>query len=215
MAAVFVDPSRRVAGRRLRAGDSEPPLGWCCALARQVPRVCIKAAPGLGPEFVQAGWEAEFVATGRALKEALLWSPAFATTPRLATVLPAGATLVARPDEPVPVADPGEYLLDPNPAVTRAGLVRELGREPGAWQQDPLTAFPSPDRSVSTPFARTLRVADSMPWRERAVARRLREPGIGAADIRRRGLAGGRGADPPPAPAARRPHRDHRAHQGC
>jgi SAM-dependent methyltransferase len=189
-AALFIDPARRAGGRRLRAGDSEPPLGWCYALVRHVPRVCIKAAPGLGHELVPAGWEAEFVATGRALKEALLWSPEFATTQRRATVLPAGATLVASPAEPVPVGDPGEYLLDPNPAVTRAGLVQELGRELCAWQLDPLTAFLSLDSSVSTPFARTLRVVDSMPWHERAVARRLRDLDIGSVDIRRRGLAG-------------------------
>lgn len=190
VAAVFIDPARRAAGRRLRTGDSEPALRWCCALARPVPRVCVKAAPGLDHGLVPVGWEAEFVATGRALKEALLWSPAFATTPRRATVLPAGATLVAGSGEPVPVADPGEYLLDPNPAVTRAGLVQELGRELSAWQLDPMTAFLSLDRSVSTPFARTLRVVESMPWHERAVAGRLRELGIGTVDIRRRGLAG-------------------------
>jgi SAM-dependent methyltransferase len=189
-AAVFIDPARRAAGRRLRTGDSEPPLGWCCALARQVPRVCIKAAPGLDHDLVPTGWEAEFVATGRALKEALLWSPAFATTRRRATVLPADATLIASPGDSVPVADPGEYLLDPNPAVTRAGLVQELGRELCAWQLDPMTAFLSLDRSVSTPFARTLRVVASLPWNERDAARRLRELGVGTVDIRRRGLAG-------------------------
>jgi THUMP domain-like/RNA cap guanine-N2 methyltransferase len=189
-AAIFIDPARRAAGRRLRTGGSEPSLRWCGALAGQVPRVCIKAAPGLDHDLVPAGWEAEFVATGRALKEALLWSPAFATTRRRATVLPAGATLVASPGDPVPVADPGEYLLDPNPAVTRAGLVQELGRELSAWQLDPMTAFLSVDKTVSTPFARTLRVVASLPWNERDAARRLRDLGIGTVDIRRRGLAG-------------------------
>jgi hypothetical protein len=90
----------------------------------------------------------------------------------------------------VPVADPGEYLLDPNPAVTRAGLVQELGRELSAWQLDPLTAFLSLDSCVRTPFARTLRVVESLPWNERDAARRLRDLGIGTVDIRRRGLAG-------------------------
>jgi SAM-dependent methyltransferase len=188
--AVFIDPARRAGDRRLRTGDSEPPLGWCFALAGQVPRVCIKAAPGLDHDLVPTGWEAEFVATGRALKEALLWSPAFATTRRRATVLPAGATLIASPGEPVPVADPGSYLLDPNPAVTRAGLVQELGRELCAWQLDPMTAFLSVDGNVSTPFARTLRVVESLPWNERDAARKLRDLGVGTVDIRRRGLAG-------------------------
>jgi hypothetical protein len=88
------------------------------------------------------------------------------------------------------VGEPGEYLLDPNPAVTRAGLVQELGRGLEARQLDEHTAFLSVDRCVRTPFARTLRVLESMPWHERQAARRLRELGIGAADIRRRGLAG-------------------------
>ena len=190
VAGVFIDPARRTGGRRLRAGESQPPLDWCLALPQQVPRVCIKAAPGLPHALVPPGWETEFVATGRALKEALLWSPAFATAQRRATILPSGATLVDRPGPPVPVADPGQFLLDPNPAVTRAGLVQELGRELGGWQLDPMTAFLALNRSVSTPFARTLRVLESMPWHERHAAQKLRKLGVGAADIRRRGLAG-------------------------
>jgi len=202
---VFIDPARRDGGRRLRAGDSHPPLDWCLTLAEQLPRVCIKAAPGLPRELVPPGWEAEFVAIGRDLKEALLWSPAFASTKRRATVLSAVATgkvsgraevqpdaetLVSEPGAEVPVADPGQYLLDPNPAVTRAGLVAELGHRLGAWQIDPMIAFLSLDQPVSTPFARTLRILQSMPWHERRVAQRLRDLGIGSAELRRRGLAG-------------------------
>jgi len=190
LSGIFIDPARRSGSRRLRAGDSRPPLGWCLALAEQVPRVCVKAAPGLDLDRVPESWEIEFVAAGRALKEALLWSPALATSPRRATVLPADATLVATPGPPVSVADPGAYLLDPNPAVTRAGLVAELARSLGAWQIDPRIAFLSVDQPVSTPFARTLRVLASLPWHEKEAARTLRELGIGTADIRRRGLAG-------------------------
>ena len=196
--AAFIDPARRAGGHRLRTGDSNPPLSWCIALADQVPRVCIKAAPGLAHALIPAGWEAEFVAVGRNLKEALLWSPAFATTDRRATVLSADPdadtshTLVAssgaRP--PVPVRAPGEYLFDPNPAITRASLVAELAYELDAWQLDPMIAFLSLDRPASTPFARTLRIVASLPWREREVAAKLRELDIGTADIRRRGLAG-------------------------
>ena len=196
--AAFIDPARRAGGHRLRTGDSQPPLSWCVALADQMKRVCIKAAPGLAHALIPAGWEAEFVAVGRNLKEALLWSPAFAATPRRATVLPGGAdavgshTLIASSAvlPPVLVRDPGEYLFDPNPAVTRAGLVAELAHDLGAWQLDPMIAFLSMDRPARTPFARTLRVVASLPWREREVAAKLRELGVGTADIRRRGLAG-------------------------
>jgi SAM-dependent methyltransferase len=190
VAAVFIDPARRAEDRRFRAGDCEPPLDWCIGLASQVPAVAIKAAPGLPSEHFPHEWEVEFVAVGRELKEALLWSPALASTARRATILPGGLTLTGQPGEPVPVAAPAAYLLDPNPAVTRAGLVEDLARQVGAWKIDPKIAFLSADRLVRTPFARTLRVLESMPWHERQVGRRLRELGIGAADIRRRGLAG-------------------------
>ncbi len=215
--AVFIDPARRDKRGRLPAGAYQPPLDWCLALADVVPAVGIKAAPGLRTDLVPAGWEIEFVATGRDLKEALLWSPALATTTSRATVLPAGDTLTAGPPsgpgtagpgtagpgtagpgtagpgaaEPaVPLAPPGAYLLDPNPAVTRAGLVAGLARSLGAWQIDPMIAFLSSDQPLRTPFARTLRVLESAPWHERRFAARLRELGIGTADIRRRGLAG-------------------------
>lgn len=204
--AVFIDPARRDERGRLPAGQYHPSLAWCLSLADTVPRVCVKAAPGLRADAVPAGWEVEFVAVGRDLKQALLWSPAFATAATRATVLPTAGTMaaadaVATADaavtmasadagRPVRVAPPGAYLLDPNPAITRAGLVTDLARSLGAWQIDPMIAFLSCDQPVQTPFARTLRVIESAPWHERRFARRLRELGIGSADIRRRGLAG-------------------------
>ncbi|HXT93964.1 MAG TPA: SAM-dependent methyltransferase [Trebonia sp.] len=212
--AVFIDPARRSGAgtasaadaRRYRAGTSEPPLDWCAALTDAVPAVCVKAAPGIPDDLVPDAWEAEFIAESRDLKEAVLWSPALATAPagprgpRRATVItpaqtggtPSSHTLVARHGGQVPLREPGEYLLDPNPAVTRAGLVEDLARTLGddAAKIDPQIAFLTLDRNAQTPFARTLRVAHSAPWNEKQFAKRLRELGIGAVDIRRRGLAG-------------------------
>ena len=202
------------APRRFRTGLSEPPLDWCFALAERVPAVCVKAAPGLPADLIPDGWEAEFIADGRDLKEAVLWSPALATAPvagsggrRRALVLSGSVAhaLVACPGDPVPVTEPRQYLLDPNPAVTRSGLVEDLARSLGAGDGpdgghavdgddvakiDPQIAFLTLNRPVQTPFARTLRVLDSAPWNEKRFAKRLRELGVGAADIRRRGLAG-------------------------
>jgi hypothetical protein len=200
---VFIDPARRAGDHRFRAGVSQPPLDWCFALPGRVPAVCVKAAPGLPAELIPAGWEAEFIADGRDLKEAVLWSPALASAARRATILPSGDTLTAVPGDQVPLAEPGEYLLDPNPAVTRAGLVEDLARTlsvgsgsgagagAGAVAKiDPRIAFLTLDKEALTPFARTLRVLYSAPWNEKQFAKRLRDLGVGAADIRRRGLAG-------------------------
>ncbi len=188
--AVFIDPARRTRKRRLGPGVSEPPLAWCLGLAGQIPAVGIKAAPGIARDAVPEGWELEFVAVGRDLKEAVAWSPDLAGSATRATILPGGHTLTPEPGPPVPLAAPGPFLLDPNPAVTRAGLVGELARQLGAWQIDQQIAFLCTDTAVRTPFARTLEVIDSGPWNQKRLPARLRDLDIGALDIRRRGLAG-------------------------
>ena len=189
IAAAFIDPSRRAAGRRLRAGVSEPPLEWCFGLADRVPAVGIKAAPGLPLELVPDGWEIEFIADHRELKEAVLWSPAVRASERRATVLPSGASLVTDAGPAVDVAPPGAFLLDPSPAVTRAGLVAELARALGAWKIDDQVAFLSADRVVPTPFGRWLRIAASLRWNLKHLRAELRSLDIGRADIRKRGSA--------------------------
>jgi hypothetical protein len=187
---VFVDPARRSPRGRMRTGESEPPLDWCVDLAGRVPAVGVKAAPGTPHDAVPRGWELEFVSVDRELKEAVAWSPALATATARATLLPAGDTLVAAAGDPVPVREPGAYLLDPDPAVTRAGAVEDLARRVGAWKIDDRIAFLSADAPVVTPFARTLRVLDSAPWNQKRLPQRLRALDVGAVDIRRRGLAG-------------------------
>jgi hypothetical protein len=193
-AAVFIDPARRDGGRRMAPGASEPPLDWCLSLAGRVPLVAVKAAPGLALEDVPGGWETEFIATGRDLKEAVLWSPALAGAATRATVLPGGEQLTPLPDgaagEAGAVRPPGEYLLDPSPAVTRAGLVRDLAVLTGGRQIDDQIAFLSADVPLVSPFGRSLRVLDSGPWNQKQLPGRLRAAGAGSVDIRRRGLAG-------------------------
>jgi THUMP domain-like len=187
--AVFVDPARRAGGRRLPAGESRPPLAWCLGLATRVAAVGVKAAPGLPLGLVPDGWEVELLADRRELKEAVLWSPALATTARRATVFPGPHTLTTRPGPPVPCAPPGAFLLDPSPAVTRAGLVEELARDLGAWKLDPQIAFLSADRPLRSPFGRSLVVDASLPWSLRRLREVLRQRGVGAVEVRKRGSA--------------------------
>jgi SAM-dependent methyltransferase len=186
--AVYVDPARRSGDRR---GGSDPPLSWCQELP--VERVAVKAAPGLSTDAVAPGWEVEFVAEGRELKEACLWSPGFAVAAgaRRATVLPAGVSMVADPLlPPAPVRPPGRYVVDPSPAVTRAGAVADLAAQLDAWQIDKRIAFLCTESPVSTPFGRLLEVAASLPFGLKPLAAELRRLDVGAADFRRRGLAG-------------------------
>jgi hypothetical protein len=187
--AVFIDPARRAGGRRLPAGESRPPLAWCLGLADRVAGVGIKAAPGFPLDLVPGGWEVELLADRRELREAVLWSPALAATTRRATVFPGPHTLQAQPGPAVPCAPPGTFLLDPSPAVTRAGLVEELGRDLGAWKLDPRIAFLSADEPLRSPFGRSLRVEASLPWNLKRLREVLRQRGIGTVEVRKRGSA--------------------------
>ncbi len=188
--AVFVDPARRQGGRReFRPEAYSPPLDWCLALAAKAPAVAIKAAPGMPLELAPPGWEVEFVSVKGDLKEALLWSPALATVSRRATLLPSQHTLVPAPGAEVPCNPPGAYLLDPDPAVTRAGLVEELARSLGAWKLDPEIAFLSSEEPMDTPFGRLLRVGASLPWGLKRLRATLRDLDVGTVDVRKRGSA--------------------------
>ncbi len=186
VAAVFIDPARREGDRR---GGSRPPLSWCTSLP--VERISVKAAPGIDRSVVPIGWETEFIAAGRDLKDATLWSPAWASAESRATVLPGGETLVHDPGTvDAPVRAPGRFLLDPSPAVTRAGAVADLARQLDAWQIDPMIGFLSADHRLVTPFGRSMMVEASLPFGVKPLAAELRRLDIGAIDIRRRGLAG-------------------------
>ncbi|MFP5022585.1 class I SAM-dependent methyltransferase [Pseudonocardia phyllosphaerae] len=196
---VFVDPARRSSGGRMRTGTSEPPLEWCVELAGRVGAVGVKAAPGIDHDTVPGGWEIEFLALGRELKEAAAWSPALAASRTRATVLDADGTAHVLAGDPDPedgdtgvaVIEPGTWLLDPNPAVTRAGLVSQLAERTGTSRIDPRIAFLTGDEEPpGTPFARPLRVLDSRPWDQKRLPRLLRDLDVGAVDVRRRGLAG-------------------------
>jgi hypothetical protein len=131
----------------------------------------------------------ELLADRRELKEAVLWSPALATTARRATVFPGPHTLEARPGPALACAAPGAFLLDPSPAVTRAGLVEELGRDLGAWKLDPRIAFLSADEPLRSPFGRTLRVEASLAWNLKRLRQVLRERDVGTVEVRKRGSA--------------------------
>lgn len=189
--AVFVDPARRAEGRRLTPDAVSPSLTWCFELGAGKP-VAVKSAPGLDHDLVPRGWELEMVAEGTALKESVLWSPAFASAARRATVLDGTGvhTMTDGGAGPAPLGEVGPYVLDPSPAVTRAGLVAELAQVLGAWQVDPLIAFLSSTTPTPTPYGKWLAVEASLPWNVRKLAATLAAADVGAVDLRRRGLAG-------------------------
>lgn len=190
--AAFIDPARRIGGRRLPAGESEPPLAWCLEFGNQIPTM-VKASPALSLEVVPPGWGIEFVSEGRELKESLLSSPRMNRHERRATLLGSEPrTLMSVPGDAVSVREPGRFLLDPDAAVTRAGLVEDLARSVGAqevWKIDREVAFLSSNEEIDTPFGRCLSIQASLPWNLNRLKEALRSLDVGTVDIRKRGSA--------------------------
>lgn len=182
----FIDPARRDArGRTFSTADLQPPWEWVRELLAG--RAVAKVMPGLAHEAVPSGVEAEWVSDGGDLVEACLWGVPFATTTRRATVLPSGAGLVAE-GEPAAVADIGPYLYEPDDAVIRAGLVMEFAATIDGWLPDPHIAYVSSEQVATTPLARSFRIIEELPFRDKPLKAALLARGIGTLTIKKRGV---------------------------
>lgn len=189
--ALFVDPARRSGGRRVfDVRQYEPPLDRVFGWAARVPALCVKLAPGVPYDDLDMPFDHEIacVSLGGELKETTLWCGPLATATRRATVLPANVTLTAAPDPPhVPLSAPLAYLYEPDPAVIRAHLVRELAQQLGAAQLDSQIAYLTADALIATPFARAWRVLEWQPWQLKRLRARLRALNAGPVTVKKRG----------------------------
>jgi hypothetical protein len=173
--ALFADPSRRRGGRRIRSPEAyEPSLSSLMALRSAVPALAVKVAPGIPEQDLPPDCEVEFVSSGGQCREAVLYFGPLARGRRRATLLPGDYTL-EEPESPTtaPIAPPGRFLYDPDPAVVRAHLIDVLALRLGAWKLDARIAYLSADALVNTPFARSYRVLDHLPYHLRRVRQYL------------------------------------------
>jgi SAM-dependent methyltransferase len=190
---VFADPARRSARGRIFSVEGWTP-GWPFVAALLQRDACVKVAPGIPHELVPDGVEAEWVSDRGEVKEAALWSGALATTRRRATVIGRGglATLTDEdlPDErPAPDGTVPAYLYEPDGAVIRAGLVTAVAAGVNGDLLDEHLAYVGADEPFRTPFARSYRVLEELPYRERQLKAALRERRVGTLTIKKRGLS--------------------------
>ncbi|PKV80314.1 THUMP-like domain-containing protein [Nocardia fluminea] len=188
---IIADPARRADGTRTYdPAKLQPPLPDLLA-AYAGRDIAVKSAPGL--DFDRLGWdgEVEVVSLDGAVREACLWSPGL-TEPgvtRRATVLDSrgGATTLtdAAPDD-IPVRAPGDWIVDPDGAVVRAGLVRHYAAKHGLWQLDPQIAYLTGD--TVPPGMRGFRVEDRFELREKTLRQELARRDCGSLEILIRGV---------------------------
>jgi SAM-dependent methyltransferase len=188
-ATAYADPARRAAhGRTFRAEDWTPP--WEFVESLLTGHACVKVAPGIPHSLLPRRVEAEWVSDHGEVKEAVLWSPALATTDRRATVIGRGglATLTQEDDPGADVGGVGAYLYEPDGAVIRAGLVTAVAAGVQGHLIDRKIAYVSGDTAYLSPFARSYRVVEELPYREKQLRAALRERNVGTLTIKKRGV---------------------------
>lgn len=192
----FADPARRSGrGRTFDPDAWTPSWSFVGSLLRR-PSV-VKVAPGIPHDLVPDAVEAEWVSHGGEVKEAALWSPGLATCRRRATVIPSGddsgLVTLTEEDDPWqdhdrPVRPVGSFLYEPDGAVIRAGLVTAVAGLVDGGLIDPHIAWVTSDTHRSTPLARSYRVLEQLPYREKPLRAALRERDIGRLTIKKRGV---------------------------
>ena len=195
---LVADPARRTAsGRRTwRPADFVPPLDGLVARPGFVSGVApltfsvriathtnlvVSTAPGLDPALVPWAAEVELVSLDGRVREAALWSAGLATTRRRATVLSTRGPdweVTDAEDDDCPVGPAGEWIVDPDGAVVRAGLVRQYGARHGLWRVDEHLAYLTGD--APPPGIRAFRVLEHGRYSEKTLRTTLRRRERGA-----------------------------------
>ncbi|SDU45378.1 THUMP-like domain-containing protein [Gordonia westfalica] len=194
---LLADPARRSdAGRIFRLDQLTPPL--LELLATYAGRILIvKCAPGLDHQMLRNrfGFDGEVQVTSLdgGVREACLWSGPGVETRRRATVLRTRADgsvaefeITDHEDDDVPAGEAGEWIVDPDGAIVRAGLVKHYAHRFGLWQLDPQIAYLTGD---SVPAgARGFRVIEQVGVTEKVLRKALAAHDCGPLEILVRGL---------------------------
>jgi len=189
---VVADPARRIGGRRrFDPRDYTPPLDELLAVYADRDLV-VKCAPGIDFDQVgRLGFVGEIAVTslGGGVREACLWSAGLSEpgVTRRATILDRAEEITdAEPDD-CPAGPAGRWIVDPDGAVVRAGLVRHYGARHGLWQLDPAIAYLTGDTLPDG--VRGFEVIAELNFSERALRQELSIRDVGAVEILVRGVS--------------------------
>lgn len=202
---VHVDPDRRPAGRRgVQLADCQPGEEFLRSLPDRTAAGAIKLSPMLDPRSL-ADWEGiatEHVSEGGVCKQLLVWWPGETwgppgpdgAPPRKATVVwgtpaePHSESLLAGDEPPRVEAEPGEWLIEPDPAVIAAHAVDALAARHDLWRVEPGLVWLFGAARPDTPMARSYRILQAVAGREKNVKRALADLDAGVVEVKPRGV---------------------------
>lgn len=186
-AAVFLDPARRTArGRTWRMEDLAPPWEFVAEQLAGPRFAAVKLGPGVPKEIIPKGLQACWVSHRGDVVEASLWNR-LPPGPR-AVVIDESGTHELGPEtaRSLEVGPVGRYIVEPDGAVIRAGLLGGVVAD--AWLLDGHVAYLSTDREVDSPFATCFEVLESLPYDVKRLRSWLREHEVGTVEIKKRAI---------------------------
>lgn len=162
---LFADPARREHGRKFDPEDWSPPLSRL--LSADFAGLVLKTAPGLDLARVPQDMEIHFLSLRGELKEAMLLGGCKGEATRHAWLWTSSGEPCHRCGQPgeVRVREPGagDYLHDPDPALTRSGLLGGLALELEAGVVHPKIGYLTGPRPCQNAWASSFRVLDAQP----------------------------------------------------
>lgn len=194
---VIADPARRSgAGRVFRMDQLTPPLPEVLAAYVDRPLI-VKCAPGLDYRVLRERFgfvgQVQITSLDGGVREACLWTRPGSEAQQRATVLRTSAdgeierfeVADTEPDD-VDAGEVGEWIIDPDGAIVRAGLVRQYAHRHGLSMLDPQIAYLTGD---SVPVGeRGFKVLEVVGTGDKVLRKALASHDCGALEILVRGL---------------------------
>ncbi|RAE40653.1 class I SAM-dependent methyltransferase, partial [Burkholderia multivorans] len=157
--ALWFDPARRRIGRANARGatsrisdpdEFSPSLSWVLETASAAPAAGVKLGPALDHDLIPAEAEAQWVShDGDVVEVCLYFGTARQRAGRSALVMGERTLLVHEDDVPATdeegIGELGSYLLEPDGAIVRAGLVTALTGPLQARRLHPSIAYLTTD----------------------------------------------------------------------
>ncbi|WP_309132084.1 class I SAM-dependent methyltransferase [Brevibacterium sp.] len=202
--ALWFDPARRQIGRGTKQGSTaritdpeefSPALSWVIDQALAAKAAGVKLGPALDHGLVPDEAEAQWVSHGGEVVEVCLYFGAARQRPGRSALIMGERTLLVHednlPDEDEPgIGELGEYLLEPDGAIVRAGLVTALCPPLQARRVHPKIAYLTTDVAPTGPAAAgvtTYQISEVLPAKIPSLRKELVARGIGSVVIKKRG----------------------------
>jgi hypothetical protein len=187
----FFDPARRDdQGKRIYDVDHyQPPLSIVRAWNQA--SVMVKLSPGVDLDQLKSyAGLVNFISVAGDLKEALLSLGDGVRRKRATLLRPGEHYLWEREVGFIPdtvITPPRGWLIEPDPAILRAGLVQDAAAKFDGSLLDDTIAYFTTDTKPESPWIRAWQILDWMPFNVKKLRAYLREHNVGNVTVKKRG----------------------------